>query len=68
MTKYNIVKIGDRYALKRTELFIFVSYLDLKTPSFWWNKTSKYFGECLGSLENVERWHQQLAGQEIIIK
>lgn len=71
--KYNIVRFGDKYAIRRTKgfwIFKEVTYLDLKSNDHWWHRNSFWFTDCLGSEEAVtEVWDRMaLGGTEEVIK
>ena len=57
MANYNIVRFGDKYAVKKTTLWFFTSYVDLTQDcSYWitWDKGGIGFHYCLGTLERAE--------------
>lgn len=53
--KIEIVRLGEKYALRRRTWLIPAKYKDLRCEKFWWPRHSQYFPDCLGSLESVER-------------
>lgn len=67
MTKYNIVQIGDRYAIRKTTFGI-TKYKDLNSQGFWWSKDNEYFSHCLGDLERVQKYYDVYINKDIIIK
>ena len=58
MTKYKIVKFDTNYAVQKTFLWVFVSYIDLtKDGRIWltWGRRSVCLENCLGTKEQVIR-------------
>lgn len=67
-----IVKIGEGnnnvYAIRKG-VFGLYWYLDLKHPSLWWNKGSRWYIDCLSiDLNEVERLFKQISSKETVIK
>ncbi len=50
----HIVKIGDKYAIRKQILFFTPKYLDLVYFKRWRTKGQSYFSDCLGTLELVK--------------
>lgn len=52
-SRFNIVKFDNgKYAIRRG--FYKYDYRDLKTDNLWWDRHSRHFEECLGSLEECK--------------
>ena len=56
MSKYKIVRFNDKYAVQKTTLGIFTSFVSLtREDTTWmcWEKSSSCFGDCLGDKERA---------------
>lgn len=54
MAKYQIVRIGDKYAVRR-KWFSFGTYIDLTAPNLSWSRGAFYFRDCLTTNISVAR-------------
>lgn len=66
--KYNIVKLGDKYAIRRTRgfwIFKDVQYFDLKSINcYWWSRERGSFADCLGTEAQINReWNRLMLGE-----
>jgi hypothetical protein len=70
--KLEIVKINDKYALRRKRLIIFTDYKDLVSRNFWWRRSSRWFKDCLGTFkkveDSVEKMKKEMEQTEEVIK
>lgn len=68
LSNYRIVKIGDRYAIRRG--FFFHEYYDFRSNQvFWWSRSSNHFNDCLTSdCKMIGDFYDQLTLPEEIIR
>lgn len=67
LSNYRIVKIGDRYAIRKG--FFFHEYYDFCTQGFWWGRSSEHFNDCLTSDHKmIGDFYDQLTIPEEIIR
>lgn len=49
-----IVRVGEKYALRKGDIFSGYRYKDLRSiDDHWWCRSNKFFSDTLGSLEEV---------------
>ncbi len=54
MRKVQLVKIGDKYAVKFVYYFSRSNYLDFVNKNYKWKKNCKHFNDCLTTKEIAE--------------
>jgi len=67
MRKVQLVKIGDKYAIKFRYYFFPSEYYDFKNINCRWTKNCKHFKDCLTTKEKAEEVFSMFES-EIIIK
>ncbi len=51
---------NDGYAIKRTRLFLFVSFYSFAGNGFWWGRGGQHYRNCWTTREEAEKWMQRM--------
>ncbi len=66
MRKVQLVKIGDKYAIKFRYYFFFSDYYDFKNKNCRWTRCDIYFDYCLTTQEKAEEVFSIFESEKII--